>query len=145
MGTDMPSPSTDYEVRSAERHTASQYARFSQLPPARLAGEHPTLVRVRRYIDQNLGSATLSPVTICRDVGVSRSQLYRLFAESDGVSRYILTCRLLKAHAALLSSAERVSNVAFAFGFSSHAHFSRVFKRHFGYAPGTALIHGTTP
>jgi AraC-like DNA-binding protein len=136
----MPSQGIDSEQLSAERHAVVQSGEFIPTATGDFLGEHPTIVRVKRYIEQHLGSTALSPVMICRNVGVSRSQLYRLFSGSDGVSRYIRTRRLLKARAVLLASAERVSNVAFAFGFSSHAHFSRVFKQTFGYAPGNVLV-----
>lgn len=138
-----PNPGIYCDLLCEERRVPAQSGEFTPLAATTFVDEHPTLVRVKCYIEKNLGSPTLSPVTICRNVGVSRSQLYRLFSGSQGVSRYILTRRLLKARAALLSSAERVSNVAFSFGFSSHAHFSRVFKRQFGYAPGSALVRAT--
>jgi AraC-like DNA-binding protein len=98
--------------------------------------------RITRFIEQNLGSNELTPRMICRHIGVSRTQLYRLFADSSGVARYIRTRRLLKARATLISSADGVANVAHACGFSSHAHFSRVFKRHFGYTPWQCALEG---
>lgn len=92
--------------------------------------------RVARYIHQRLESSDLCPESIFRDVGISRSRLYRLFEETGGVANYIKLSRLWKARAALLSASRpRISSIAYQFGFISHAHFSRVFKRHFGYTP----------
>jgi len=136
----MPSQRIEFDQLSPEQHAVVESGEFILESAEDFLSEHPTVVRVKRYIEQNLGSTALSPEMICRNVGVSRSQLYRLFSGNDGVSRYIRTRRLLKARAVLLASAERVSNVAFALGFSSHAHFSRVFKQQFGYAPGNMLV-----
>jgi AraC-like DNA-binding protein len=92
--------------------------------------------RVARYIQRRLESSDLCPESVFRDVGISRSRLYRLFEETGGVANYIRLCRLRKAREALLSpSPPRVSNIAYQFGFTSHAHFSRVFKRYFGCTP----------
>jgi AraC-like DNA-binding protein len=92
--------------------------------------------RVACYIQQRLESSDLCPESVFRDVGISRSRLYRLFAQSGGVANYIRLSRLRKARAALLSASRpRISSIAYQFGFTSHAHFSRVFKRHFGYTP----------
>jgi AraC-like DNA-binding protein len=98
--------------------------------------------RIKRFIEQNLASSELSPGLICRHVGVSRSQLYRLFAGSAGVAHYIRSCRLLRARAELLSSTAGVASVAHSCGFSSHAHFSRVFKQHFGLTPWQWALRG---
>jgi AraC-like DNA-binding protein len=110
--------------------------------PALRTRDHTALERIQRFIEQNLGSPELSPRLICRQIGVSRSQLYRLFAGSPGVADYIRMRRLLKARAALISSSDCVGSVAHACGFSSHAHFSRVFKRHFGCTPWQCAVAG---
>jgi AraC-like DNA-binding protein len=110
--------------------------------PPLLVRERAVRERITRFIEQHLGLNDLSPRMICRHIGVSRTQLYRLFADSSGVARYIRTRRLLKARATLMSSAECIANVAHACGFSSHAHFSRVFKRHFGYTPWQCAVQG---
>ena len=92
--------------------------------------------RVVLHIERNIESQELSPQSICRHVGISRSQLYRLFVDAGGVANYIRLCRLMKARAELTSaSRQRIANVAYKYGFTSHAHFSRVFKQYFGYTP----------
>jgi AraC-like DNA-binding protein len=96
--------------------------------------------RVRRYIDENLRLPDLSPDTICRDVGVSRSTLYREFAPLGGVARYIRTRRLEAAHSRLAHPAgpETIASVGYGLGFASDSHFSKAFRRRFGFAPGAA-------
>lgn len=92
--------------------------------------------RVVLHIERNIESPELSPQSICRHIGISRSQLYRLFVNAGGVANYIRLCRLMKARAELTStSRQRIASVAYKYGFTSHAHFSRVFKQYFGYTP----------
>lgn len=112
-------------------------------PPAEhvAAAEQLTSValmeRARRYVQNNLDAAHLTPDTMCRALGVSRSRLYQLFEPSGGVLHYIQSRRLLAAHIALSDPADsrRIVEIAEAFGFSSAANFSRAFSKEFGYSP----------
>ncbi|RWC50594.1 MAG: helix-turn-helix domain-containing protein [Mesorhizobium sp.] len=93
--------------------------------------------RARRYVQNNLDAAHLTPDSMCRALGVSRSRLYQLFEPSGGVLHYIQSRRLLAAHIALSDPADRrrIVEIAEAFGFSSAANFSRAFSKEFGYSP----------
>ena len=93
--------------------------------------------RARRYVQNNLDAARLTPDSMCRALGVSRSRLYQLFEPSGGVLHYIQSRRLLAAHVALSDPADsrRIVEIAEAFGFSSAANFSRAFSKEFGYSP----------
>lgn len=99
--------------------------------------EAAVLVRCKRYIEHHLTSANLSPDAICRQVGISRSVLYRLFAEAGGVARYIKGRRLRAARAALSTAAgsKRISEVAYSVGFTDLPTFSRAFKQAYGVNP----------
>ncbi|MGF6771678.1 AraC-like DNA-binding protein [Paraburkholderia sp. GAS199] len=104
--------------------------------------------RVRAYIDQHLSSPDLTPLQICRDVGISRAQLYRLFSRESGVAAYIQQRRLAKIRQILESAAgrkQRVSTLAFQYGFKSESHFSRSFKQAFGYSPSEARDRAASP
>lgn len=93
------------------------------------------LERIRRYIGENLGSAELSPDALCRQFRISRTQLYRMFEPEGGVAKYVQNRRLERAFSELRSPMyrhRRVSEIAFAAGFSSEAHFSRAFRQTFG-------------
>lgn len=93
--------------------------------------------RVRRIVDENLGNAALGPELICRQSGMSRSQLYRIFELDGGVARFILSRRLKKAYAELADpwNANSISSVAYAIGFEDASQFSRSFRREFGITP----------
>jgi AraC-like DNA-binding protein len=96
--------------------------------------------RVRQVVRRHLRTPTLEPQTLARLVGVSRSNLYRLFEDMGGVGRYIQRERLLEAHA-LLSDPEKVqsiSQIAEDLCFGDASSFSRIFKREFGCTPTEA-------
>lgn len=114
---------------------------FASLSPAGdgdVSGSSDLQHRIRRYIDEHLGSSRLSPEAICRNLAVSRSTLYREFKGLGGVAAYIKVRRLEAAHSRLAHAArsETVASVAYSLGFTSDAHFSKAFRRRFGFAPG---------
>lgn len=100
------------------------------------------LERVRQVIQQNLRSPTLTPKRISRLVGMSRSQLYRLFEPVGGVARYIQRARLREA-CRVLSDAEDcrdIQDVAEDLGFFDPSSFSRAFRQEYGCSPREVRI-----
>jgi len=95
------------------------------------------LERARRFVQTNLFDPDLDATTMQRELGMSRSKLYRLFESSGGVARYIQHRRLLDAHAALADPDNRlrIIDIAEQHGFNDGAEFSRAFRREFGYSP----------
>ncbi|MEJ6782740.1 helix-turn-helix domain-containing protein [Aminobacter sp. Piv2-1] len=93
--------------------------------------------RARRYVHHNLHAANLTPDSMCRALGVSRTRLYQLFEPSGGVLHYIQGRRLMAAHVALSdpTDSRRIVAIGEAVGFSSAANFSRAFSKEFGYSP----------
>ncbi|NMJ43335.1 helix-turn-helix domain-containing protein [Roseomonas sp. JC162] len=98
------------------------------------------LERVRQVIRRRLGSATLTPATLCREVGMSRSQLYRLLEGEGGVTHYIQRHRLRASYAALTDPMDdrSVAAIAAACGFHEPSTFSRTFRRAYGVSPSDA-------
>ncbi len=98
--------------------------------------------RICRLIQSNLQSPMLSPGSICKSAGISRSQLYRLFEYSGGVLRYIQSQRLQLAHA-ILSDSENTQSVgllAARLCFGDASSFSRAFRREFGHSPSDVKL-----
>lgn len=85
------------------------------------------LERARRFVQANLFNPDLGSTTMQRELGLSRSRLYRLFEPSGGVTSYIRRRRLLDAHAALadFTNPRRVVEIGEQYGFGSAAEFSR--------------------
>lgn len=96
--------------------------------------------RARQMVRRHLREPGLGPELLCRELGVSRSRLYRMFEPLGGVVRYIQRQRLLAAHAALCdaAAARHIVQIAENVGFSDASGFSRAFKLEFGYTPREA-------
>ena len=105
---------------------------------ARAAIDQTMRQRIQRHILAHLDSPALQAEALCAQFRISRSQLYRLFEPLGGVAHYIQEQRVTRACAELCNPAHdhrRIYEIAFALGFSSEAHFSRVFRATFGLSP----------
>jgi AraC-like DNA-binding protein len=93
--------------------------------------------RAHRYIHLNLHSPDLTPETICRELGISRTRLYQLFEPSGGVLNYIRRRRLLHAYQDLSDPTNNrpISEIAAEAGFDVAANFTRAFSHEFGASP----------
>lgn len=93
-----------------------------------------------RYIDLHLAEP-MTPETLAREFRVSRSQIYRMFAPTGGVARYILERRLRRCLRMLtqqLFNRLSIGAIGFACGLSSESHFSRSFRSRYGLSPSEA-------
>jgi AraC-like DNA-binding protein len=95
------------------------------------------LERVRCAVRKHLRSHALGPRLLCRHVGTSRSQLYRLLESEGGVARYIQRQRLLAAYAILSDPAadKPIATIAEEFCFADASGFSRAFRQEFDTSP----------
>lgn len=111
------------------------------LPPA--LARYDLTRRVRAHIEQNLHREGLSPASLIKDLGISRSQLYRLFEGLGGVHHYIRQRRLRRCLLALCNlslAGQRIADIAYDHGFTDQAHFSRLFRQSFGLSPRAARM-----
>ena len=98
---------------------------------------------VRDFIESNLTSAALGPDLLVQRFGLSRAGLYRLFMDDGGIAAYIQNRRLRQCFLAITDptqSARRNGDIAYGFGFTSDAVFSRAFRRAFGMTPSEARM-----
>jgi len=95
------------------------------------------LGRVERFIRENLKNADLSPDLIAQNCGISKRYLHDLFKDVNGtVSQQIRDQRLIAARDRLEASPNLpIAELAYRFGFSDQAQFSRLFKAKFGMPP----------
>jgi AraC-like DNA-binding protein len=93
--------------------------------------------KARRFIEGRLRDPRLDAAMLCREIGMSRTQLYRLFHEDGGVARYVRQRRLMRAHADLAdpSSAGSITLIAASLCFEDASSFSRAFRQEFGLNP----------
>src|SRR5450830_1154380 len=111
------------------------------------AASHPQTPSVQRqkiqltnYIDAHLSLENLGICQIAEALGYSVRQVHRIFQEQAGmtVSQYIWNCRLNRSFEELNDTANdhrSITEIAFAWGFNSSAHFSRAFKDLYGISP----------
>jgi signal transduction histidine kinase/AraC-like DNA-binding protein len=88
-------------------------------------------------VESNIANENFGVDDICKEIGISRVQLYRKVKAILGlnVNDYILGVRMQKAKYLLLNEDLSISEISFKVGFSSQAYFSTVFKSKFGFTP----------
>jgi AraC family transcriptional activator of tynA and feaB len=90
-------------------------------------------------VRDHLRRADLSPEMIARGVGLSTRRVHELFgSEPASLMRWIWQERLRRCRDELAAPALRnrsVAEIAFSWGFTSQAHFSRAFRAHVGLTP----------
>ncbi|MFZ6049575.1 helix-turn-helix domain-containing protein [Pseudomonas sp. CR3202] len=109
------------------------------LDPEHCRSRALALMRVKVFINDNLGDPMLNAQRVAQGTGLSARYINKLF-EQEGASlmRYTLRRRLERCGADLLNPANaalRISDIAFRWGFNDLSHFSRVFRDHYGHSP----------
>jgi AraC family transcriptional regulator, positive regulator of tynA and feaB len=94
---------------------------------------------IEGFIQDNLADPTLGPGAIAEAVGISVRHLHRVFStRGRRVSDWIREQRLERCSADFVDrrfSGKSITEIAFSWGFSDSAHFSRCFKLRFGVSP----------
>ena len=93
--------------------------------------------RIIQSVNKHLSDSEFSIEQLCSEAGISRAQLHRKMKELTGVStsEFIRGIRLEQAARLLHEEKLNITQVAYTVGFSTAAHFSTVFKKHFGVSP----------
>jgi TolB-like protein/AraC-like DNA-binding protein len=93
--------------------------------------------RFNEIIDNHLNSQSFDIDEICRELGTSRSQLYRHIKEHSQLSTslYIRKRKLAKARELLESSDMKTAEIAYHLGIDSPQNFSKYFSQEFGISP----------
>lgn len=95
------------------------------------------LDRVMKILNDRIDEEDMNVDRLAKEVGVSRSQLYRRMKENLGMnpSEFIRNIRLKRACELLKNQDLDITQIAYALGFSSQSQFSTSFKRFMGYTP----------
>ncbi len=99
--------------------------------------ENEFIQRIVEEVEQHLDDEQFGIHEVCRNLGMSRSQLHRKLKALTGrsTSHFIRSIRLNKSKSILLNSDLNISQVAFEVGFSDPRYFSRTFQQEFGLSP----------
>ncbi|MER9629565.1 GlxA family transcriptional regulator [Mesorhizobium sp. M0296] len=133
MGADFARRVSDWYLHTAVAEpTAPQRASAAE----RFGVNHPVLLNVLAKIEAAI-EQPLDRAQIAAYVGVSTRNLDRLFSEhlKAGYTEVCRNFRLVHARRLLQQSPLSISEIAFATGFSSAAHFSRCYSAFFGKSP----------
>ncbi|WP_158621147.1 helix-turn-helix domain-containing protein [Pseudomonas sp. p106] len=104
--------------------------------------------KAQRCIEAKLANFELTPEMIASELGTSKRTLHRIFAQHGlSIGRYILDRRLDKCASEFESESDiqKISAMAFAWGFNDVSHFSRAFKSRFGVSPRGFRSKNTPP
>ena len=95
------------------------------------------LRRAEQVIRQSLSSPALTPDAVADACGISKRYLHELFSDTNKtVSQFIREERLIAARDAIATApALQLAEIAYRYGFSDQAQFSRLFKSLFGLTP----------
>ena len=93
--------------------------------------------RIMKVVNRHLSDSDFSVDTLTTEVGISRTQLHRKMKEMTGIStsEFIRNIRLEQAARLLKEQKINITQVAYTVGFSNLAHFSTIFRKHFGVSP----------
>ncbi|OEZ91637.1 AraC family transcriptional regulator [Duganella phyllosphaerae] len=97
------------------------------------------LDRIRQYALKRIGDSDLSVNQLVEALDISAAHIHRLFAgEAQSFSTWLWETRLQLCHLALRDpdwGDQPISQIAYQYGFSHPAHFSRAYRNHFGMTP----------
>jgi DNA-binding response OmpR family regulator len=93
--------------------------------------------RIMKAVNKNLSNSDFNVDMLTQEVGISRAQLHRKMKEMTGIStsEFIRNIRLEQAARLLKEQKVNITQVAYSVGFSNLAHFSTIFRKHFGLSP----------
>lgn len=101
---------------------------------SRLARFH--VQRIREFALSQLHDPELSVATMAKSLSISTAHIHRVFAaEEQTLSTWLWETRLKLCHDALRDNGHAglsISQIAFRYGFSNAAHFSRTYRSNFG-------------
>jgi ligand-binding sensor domain-containing protein/signal transduction histidine kinase/CheY-like chemotaxis protein/AraC-like DNA-binding protein len=109
----------------------------ANLPEAPSSPDDKFLAKLVSIIEDNISDPEFGTVKISREVGVSRTQLYRKMAALTEmtVKEFIRSIRLKKAAQLIAQDHLNISEAAYAVGFLQVAYFRKCFKEMYGMTP----------
>jgi signal transduction histidine kinase/DNA-binding response OmpR family regulator len=94
--------------------------------------------QIHKYLKKHIMEEEELEVTdLCKQMGMSRTQLYKKFKAltNSSIYKYLKQLKLYYAHHLLLNGSLNVTEVSFKLGFKNPAHFSNSFNEEFGIRP----------
>jgi signal transduction histidine kinase/ligand-binding sensor domain-containing protein/DNA-binding response OmpR family regulator len=124
------------------RLLAERYAQLEVARPGRAANpvtsaDDRFLARIREIIAENIDDPDFRVDALCREIGMSRTQLHRKLTAVAGRSagEFLRLERLNRAAEMLGEGESNVTEVAYSVGYRSLSQFAKAFREQFGMAP----------
>ncbi len=101
-----------------------------------LAAKSQKLLAIVEIMELNIEDP-IPPDDLAQEVGISIRQVERLFRQHTGRSpaRYYMELRLEHARLLLLQTSMSITEIYIASGFSTHSHFAKSYREHYGISP----------
>ncbi|MBQ4386337.1 MAG: helix-turn-helix domain-containing protein [Prevotella sp.] len=109
-----------------------------EIQRVRVKGNNDALMeRIVKCVNENLSNPDFGVESMTKEIGISRAQLHRKMKEMTGLStsEFVRNLRLEQAARLIREKKINITQVAYSVGFNNQAHFSTVFKKHFGMTP----------
>ncbi|MEM6269800.1 MAG: AraC family transcriptional regulator [Bacteroidota bacterium] len=129
-----------HRARHLRIYRAAQLAFAKRQAPASTLAPQ-LLQRLEAIIEAHLDDGHFDVTALCREIGLSRSQLHRRLKALTGHSttEFIRRYRLRAARKLLHGGQHNVSDACYAVGFNCPGYFSKCFVRHYGSPPVTFI------
>jgi signal transduction histidine kinase/ligand-binding sensor domain-containing protein/AraC-like DNA-binding protein len=117
-----------------------KFSRMIEIKPGEITTssmDEQFLKRLSSVFEEHVDEGNFSTEDFAREAGMSRSNLHRKLQAltNQPTHEFIRTLRLKRAAQLLNQSAGTVTEIAYAVGFNSPSHFSRIFRQQFGQTP----------
>ena len=124
-------------MRLKGKFTGAQQQADKLEQPEVKGNDEQLMERIMKVVNKNLSNSDFNVDMLTQEVGISRAQLHRKMKEMTGIStsEFIRNIRLEQAARLLREQKINITQVAYTVGFSNLAHFSTIFRKHFGVAP----------
>ncbi|MDF2668025.1 MAG: two component transcriptional regulator, AraC family protein [Paenibacillus sp.] len=118
-----------------EHHVRELIGKFRKI---RNFGVHYLVMKAADYMEKRYSEESLSLPEIAAYVGMSPSHFSKCFKSELGTSytQYLTELRMKQAVRMLQDPAAKVYEVAQSVGYSDYSHFTKLFKKKYGFSPG---------
>jgi len=125
----------DLRRKLFRRYSRGTNLEFSNHPV--IQKEDMFIKKLNEVILKNIGDELFNIQSLCSEMAMSKSQLYRKFSAltNSSAAKYIRTMRMKKAKVLLQNSSMNITEVGYEVGMKSVSTFSKLFKEEFGYSP----------
>lgn len=128
------------QLLATRRLLREKFSREKLLQPHDIATSSPDdkfLAKLVAIVEENIADPEFGTVKISREVGVSRTQLYRKMSALTEmtVKEFIRSIRLKRAAQLIVQEQMNISEAAYSVGFLQVAYFRKCFKEMYGMTP----------